>query len=138
MDKDNLPILYILMRTDLASMNPGKAIAQGSHAANAFVFETSQNVNDDVVKLYRQWIKSTKQGFGTAIVLDCKDEQTMMEIVDDAMSKHFAANAIFDPTYPIRDGLVTHLLPIFTCAYVFCTRKESSSILHMSELELYK
>jgi peptidyl-tRNA hydrolase len=30
--------LIILMRTDLASLNPGKAIAQGSHAAHAAVF----------------------------------------------------------------------------------------------------
>ena len=30
------PTLYILMRNDLASMNPGKAIAQGSHATNIF------------------------------------------------------------------------------------------------------
>ena len=31
------PVLYILMRTDMDSMNPGKAMAQASHASNAFV-----------------------------------------------------------------------------------------------------
>ena len=30
------PVLYILMRTDLNSMNPGKAMAQASHAGSAF------------------------------------------------------------------------------------------------------
>ena len=34
---ESFPVLYILMRKDLKSMNPGKAMAQASHAANAFV-----------------------------------------------------------------------------------------------------
>ena len=31
-------VLYILMRTDMDSLNPGKAMAQASHASNAFVY----------------------------------------------------------------------------------------------------
>ena len=35
---DNKPYLYILMRTDLPSLNPGKAMAQAAHAANKMTF----------------------------------------------------------------------------------------------------
>ena len=31
------PVLYILMRTDMTSLNAGKAMAQASHATNAFI-----------------------------------------------------------------------------------------------------
>ena len=34
------PILYILMRTDMTSLNAGKAMAQASHATNAFIQES--------------------------------------------------------------------------------------------------
>ena len=35
--QETYPVLYIIMRNDLDSMNPGKAMAQASHASNAFV-----------------------------------------------------------------------------------------------------
>ena len=35
------PLLYILMRNDMDSMNPGKAMAQASHASNQFVATTA-------------------------------------------------------------------------------------------------
>ena len=37
------PVLYILMRTDMDSMNPGKAMAQASHASNQFVAEYQEH-----------------------------------------------------------------------------------------------
>ena len=39
------PVLYILMRNDMKSMNPGKAMAQASHASNAFVNTASDSDN---------------------------------------------------------------------------------------------
>lgn len=45
--------LYILMRTDLASMNPGKAVAQGSHAANQMAFQARRF--DTVRPLLEEW-----------------------------------------------------------------------------------
>lgn len=84
----SLPVLYILMRNDLSSLNAGKAIAQGSHASNAFVKHIerhTQNTNarsniltkdQDIIKSFRDWEYSTSQGFGTVLVL----EATMKEI----------------------------------------------------------
>ena len=34
--KETEPVLYILMRSDMVSLNPGKAMAQAAHAANCF------------------------------------------------------------------------------------------------------
>ena len=39
------PVLYILMRTDMNSMNPGKAMAQASHASNAFITHSLKPVS---------------------------------------------------------------------------------------------
>ena len=113
------PVLYILMRTDLDSMNPGKAMAQASHASNAFVAKvfamngTSHNDN-----LYHAWNDETPQGFGTVLVLGVTESQmrTAVEVADQC---EFISDIIHDPTYPLRDGEVTHFIPLDTCAYVF-------------------
>ena len=62
------PRLYCLMRTDMASMVPGKAMAQAMHA---------QAVADETIKLYtskdikRAWkIWKGDRAFGTTIVLN--------------------------------------------------------------------
>jgi len=123
-------VLYIIMRNDLDSMNPGKAIAQGSHASNAFLAkfnrmmqeysvdsakkERAEKLNKDVTT----WETATSQGFGTVLVLEGS-----MPDIDDAVSKvkdrGYLADIVHDPTYPIKDGGVVHHLPLDTCAYVF-------------------
>lgn len=138
------PVLYIIMRSDMSSMNPGKAMAQASHAANAFVHETKQkldgaNLPEDASCLFNNWVNSTTQGFGTVLVLSAErfdsekyDTQTdfFYDMVQDLDCTHceddysnstsfIAANIIIDPTYPIRDGSTTHYLEVDTCAYVF-------------------
>lgn len=123
-------VLYIIMRNDLDSMNCGKAIAQGSHASNAFIDkfhstmqeysvdssakEKAEKLNKDV----REWETSTTQGFGTVLVL----EAPMTEIYDsieNVRDHGYLADIVHDPTYPIKDGSVVHHLPLDTCAYVF-------------------
>ena len=52
--------LYILMRTDLPSMNAGRAMAQAAHAANQFIKEYGNN------KEVQKWQKDAN-GFGTTI-----------------------------------------------------------------------
>lgn len=123
-----LPALYILMRTDMASMNAGKAMAQASHASNAFVKEiTKQNeisMEIELTNLFETWKTETDQGFGTAIVLGLSMKE-IDELFDDLsfldykLSTNFK-NIVIDPSYPIRDGDVTHHINIPTCAYVFC------------------
>lgn len=119
---ESFPVLYILMRTDLDSMNSGKGMAQASHASNAFVHAMTPGSLDKAVTskniLFEKWTASTVQGFGTVLVLGV-NELEMRTAVSMAMRLGFVADVIHDPTYPVRDGEICHMLPLDTCAYVF-------------------
>ena len=110
------PVLYILMRNDLPSMNPGKAMAQASHASNAFVHYMSieRADEDDAVEcedLCRMWQEQTPQGFGTVLVLSVSEEQ-MRAAVQVSQAVGLRAGVVNDPTYPYRvDAEVAKLIP---------------------------
>lgn len=128
------PTFYILMRNDLDSMNPGKAIAQATHAASMFenrmksLVEQTQdplfeNLPEreaqkivELVNLYDEW--KGDRGFGTTITLSVNISQ-LERVMRYGNSLR---DQVLDPTYPIRDGQVTHLIPLVTCAYVFRDR----------------
>jgi len=48
-------ILYILLRNDMASMNPGKAAAQACHAANMFTWEMDLANTYKDPTVWRDW-----------------------------------------------------------------------------------
>jgi len=127
------PILYILMRSDLDSMNAGKGMAQAAHAANAFV-KHAEKKND---KLVDSWINSTKQGFGTTIVL-AVDGVELQDLIDNAQGLGLIAGIVHDPSYPVRDGSVTHLIPLDTCGYVFGSREFQPLRQLIGSWELYQ
>lgn len=127
------PVLYILMRNDIDSMNPGKAMAQASHAANAFVYFSSFKERDHLVEV---WENSTSQGFGTVIVLACTGEQ-MYSKVTVAKAADLHADVVHDPTYPVRDGAVTHSVPVDTCAYIFGDKNNNVVRSIVGDLPLY-
>jgi hypothetical protein len=110
------------MRTDITSMNPGKAIAQGSHAANVAAKQLEKKYPD----AYKAW--AGEYDFGTTIVLDGGSMSSIETTIDEIQTyaytghKNFVADVIEDPTYPLRDGNVTHLFPLNTCAYEMCER----------------
>ena len=128
-------VLYILMRNDLASMNTGKAIAQGSHAANAFVHHfhgyaqkyNSTTVHEGIqtatMNGFNEWENSTHQGFGTVLTLEARMAD-ITPIVSIFKGVGYVAGVVHDPTYPIVDGEVVHHIPLDTCAYVFVPNKE--------------
>ncbi len=93
--------LYILMRTDLPSMGPGRAAAQASHATSAFM----KSFGPDS-KCYRQevknWIRMTKQGFGTAIVLGVTKEQIEAIFDNGPLKRWIMKEKVYDPDYVIR------------------------------------
>ena len=113
---DHQVFLYILVRNDLDSMSCGKAVAQGTHCANQAVFEGRQKKN--VVPLIEQWESETGKGFGTCIVLGVTEVEMYQTIEQVSNAGHHAA-ITHDPTYPLRDGLKTHLIPLDTCGYCF-------------------
>ena len=55
------PILYILMRTDMTSLNAGKAMAQASHATNAFIQESERVDDPEINELVEMWSTQTWQ-----------------------------------------------------------------------------
>lgn len=81
-------ILYILIRNDLPSLNPGKAMAQAIHAGHFFSFLHYKD------KAYKEW--AGDRGFGTTVTLsaDLHDISRLVESTD-------ASGWVTDPTYPI-------------------------------------
>jgi peptidyl-tRNA hydrolase len=106
------PILYILMRNDMDSMNPGKAMAQASHASNQFVATLPKDAHD----IYNEWLQCN--GFGTVLVLEVTEAQ-MRTSVAVANALDLVSGVVHDPTYPLRDGDTTHFIPVDTCAFIF-------------------
>lgn len=123
------------MRTDMASMNPGKAVAQGAHAANIFgeIMHTPPFDNSPFFDEFREW-----QGirmFGTTITLGVNLDQ-LYEKNRKASDAGFICGICHDPTYPLRDGDYTHLIPVDTCGYIFGSKERLADIL--GDLELMK
>lgn len=103
--------LYLLMRTDVPELNPGRAVAQGAHAATKFLLETQ---NDPRWRgRVADW--AGDRGFGTKISLDAKDEPTVSALVAKAKELGFPAGLVVDPTYPLKGGSAAML----TCGYIF-------------------
>ena len=129
-------VLYILMRSDMESMNSGKAIAQGSHASNAFVHQVRNSPKETMEDNHKHyisavnWQRETVQGFGTVLVLEVDEKQ--MRGVNEAFNElGYFADVVNDPTYPLVDGKVVHFLDIDTCAYVFVPNKADDTIAPM-------
>ena len=133
-----IPVLYILMRTDLASMNPGKAMAQASHAGSTFVHNAEPGYNVDE-ELFNAWQKETPQGFGTVLVLGVTEVQmrTAVEIAESFGVDKFPCEIIHDPTYPLQDGDTTHFIPVDTCGYIFGDKENITLQAILQNFELH-
>ena len=111
------PVLYILMRTDMDSMNPGKAMAQASHASNAFITHSLKHPAQQG-DLVDAWQNSTPERFGTVLVLGVTEGQMQTAtLVGDRCG--YLSGVVHDPTYPLQDGDTTHFIPVDTCGFVF-------------------
>ena len=121
---DHEPILYIVMRDDLASLNPGKACAQAAHAANRCVqnlLDLASYEEKEHGKPYTQMLAEWEgdRGFGTCIVLSGPLWAIKKAFAIAADNLHVYGGIITDPTYPIQDGEFTHYIPVETCGYIF-------------------
>ena len=115
---ETFPVLYILVRLDLGSMNAGKGMAQSSHASNAFVYGELKRWADHPIKTgwekfkmflglkkfvdddFLKWVNETPQGFGTVLVLGVNEHQ-MRFAVGAAKRYGLPAEIVHDPSYPI-------------------------------------
>lgn len=108
-------ILYLLMRTDLQSMNPGKACAQAHHAAAMML----GSAEDEVVQEWRMQAGL----FGTVLTFGV-DEKALYISVRTAHTLNLRAGLVLDPSYPVRDGQFTHKLALMTCGYVLARKSQ--------------
>lgn len=149
---DTFPVLYILMRDDLASMNAGKGMAQASHASNAFVWSQLKRMAKNPFKsaaaffkvlftkddgdLFLKWVHETMQGFGTVLVVAVNEKQ--MRFTAEAAERYgLVSGVVHDPTYPLRDGETTHFIPLDTCAYVFTDKNDPVTDLLLGNFPLH-
>jgi len=115
------PRLYILMRDDLDSLNPGKMVAQGVHAGNQFSAWMHRQrgcpTEPHMLALALQWAEEGED-FGTTITLGV-DGRILPKIIEFAQKAGFPAKVTHDPTYPLKDGSALHVLPLDTCGFIF-------------------
>jgi hypothetical protein len=117
------PYLYIIMRTDLDSLGRGKSCAQAAHAANNMAHWVEQDDDPEVKRLYGLWRGAGDRrpgaiAFGNTLVLGATELQ--MRIAVEWLGKNgHPCGVVHDESYPLRDGEVTHLIPLDTCAWAF-------------------
>jgi len=127
------PALYILMRGDMDSLNPGKAVAQGTHAQSLFDFEMDHVPQEDKFqKMHEDWL-AQGGGFGTALCLEVTERQ-LHQVVEFVERSGFPAGIVLDTSYPLQDGKTLHLIPVHTCGYIFGDKDELAAILRQFEL----
>ena len=101
-------VCYVIVRNDLASMNPGKAMAQVHHAG---VQMMSLCQSGDIVEQYiRQGIALGADHFNTTLVL-AADLPTINDIAESARQAGYVHGYVTDPTYPfVVDNEIATLL----------------------------
>lgn len=109
-------VVYLLMRDDLASLNPGKACAQAHHAGT-LIANHSKTWSPEHHEWYTIW-EDEGNGFGTVLCLGA-NERAILQALDIAKRLDVPHGIVRDPGYPLRDGRVTHSIPLETCAYIF-------------------
>ena len=101
---------YVIVRTDMESMTSGRVAAQVSHATSELHERGKESRrHDGDNESFLEW--KGAGNFGTTIVLGYFGDP------NDLTCDHIAEmdGFVFDPEYSIRDGNVTHKLPITTC-----------------------
>ena len=126
------PAFYILMRGDMDSLNPGKAVAQGTHAQSLFDVSMKMAQTESTQALYDQWL-AQGGGFGTAITVEVTERQ-LHQVAEFAQRAGYPAGVVLDDSYPLQDGRTLHLIPVHTCGYVFGDKEEVEILLRQFDL----
>lgn len=134
-ERPDLPVCYVLMRTDLIDYQPGKCMAQAHHAGTRMMTHASRAIIDHALlpDLMADWLDQGG-GFGTTIVLGVTYPQLLARTAL-ASAAGLLADLVRDPTYPVRDGHMLVTLPIDTCGYVFGLRSDCQPV--VGDLKLF-
>lgn len=117
--------LYILVRTDMASMGRGKGTAQAAHAANQFTddFIVMPLINKDEPRTDVMDWRAEAGAFGTTITLAVPSLRALRDAVKFSKMMGCPAAEVSDPEYPLVDGNAFHSIPnVVTTAYVFANK----------------
>lgn len=132
------PILYIIMRSDIPDMNPGKLAAQAAHVASDFEMwvRTLESYSDQYGEVLGE-IASWREGAKTCGVTIClsatKDE------IRQAITKTDFSNSFSDPTYPWRNWYgETFLTNELTGAWFFVCNENSQDLAILKEFSLHQ
>lgn len=103
------PILYIIMRSDIPDMNPGKLAAQAAHVASDFEhwvkhIESQPDQYSELLYQIAEWRKGAIS-CGTTICLSA----TKDEILETIRITDFSGGFV-DPTYPWKNWYGTLFL----------------------------
>ncbi len=130
MNNPDLLVCYVLMRTDLASMNPGKAMAQSHHNYGALKRAVRGSGDAELKKQYLEWQETSYQDFGTVIVLGGNeyDIRDAMEYAQRIKAR-VVCGWVRDDSYPILDGDTVHEVRLNTNAFVFGTKQDCHDII---------
>lgn len=145
--------LYVIVRTTLHSMNPGKAQAHSGHAVCQFYKHVIMDKKHPMHKAGVAWADQA-DGFGTQINLQGLSDQDILEAytrtVEGSIDTDIISGVTFDPTYPyFVDAEIypfinadTHTLPAvrmsgqymcfrndWTAAWFFGTKEDLQPIL---------
>lgn len=105
MDEEQFPVVYLLMRNDLSTMNDGKAMAQSMHVGGALQnhMDRGTGMGDELeanFMLFKQWKEQTSQGYGTVLTLEVNDTQMRWAVKVARMLGFTLSGFLIDPTYP--------------------------------------
>lgn len=76
---------------------------------------------------FNEWKEGTGS-FGATIVLEASIGD-IREAVDMFGRAGIVSGITHDPTYPLRDGQTTHLIPLDTCGWAFGRKSQLSAVL---------
>lgn len=92
------PRLYLIMRSDIPDMTPGKLAAQCSHVTSVFEDWGRDTTNGSSSEgHYYQW-KEQAQHFGTTIVLSATKANILK-----FLERNYLNDAVIDPSYPWKN-----------------------------------
>lgn len=131
-------VQFVFVRTDMASMTRGRIAAQCMHAANQMVYDIENATSNKSKVLLEEWQKEAG-GFGTTFVMDAKNAQTLAGIIS-GLSAFVGCDTgnITDPTYPVQDGEVTHLIEVITCGYAFGNKEDIMPLLKEMNIDFLR
>lgn len=120
------PTLYLFIRNDVQSMTPGKGIAQGSHVTDLFekTMDSARAKSERWDGHYRRWAEDGVAGRALVMGADGADFSNLAYLCrcwDETFIGHsdILHGSYTDPTYPVRDGAVTHLVPFNSAMFIF-------------------